>query len=59
MTFVFNTPSSQPIFVFSVPNVTLPSGSAGGDIEVYIDSILVDTQTTTDFNTETVNITWL
>lgn len=23
MTFVFNTPSSQPIFVFSVPNVTI------------------------------------
>ena len=59
MEFVFSTPSAATTFVFAISNVTLPSGSAGGDIEVYIDSILVDTQTTTDFNTETVNITWL
>ena len=27
MTFIFNTPSSQPIFVFSVPNVTIGGGT--------------------------------
>ncbi len=27
MTFVFNTPSSQPIFVFSVPNVIIGGGT--------------------------------
>lgn len=34
------------------------SGSSGGDIEVYLDGVLIDTQTTADFNTELVNIIW-
>jgi len=59
MTFVFNVPNPSTTFVFSTANITFSSGGSGGDIEVYIDSILVGTQTTTDFNTETVNITWL
>lgn len=38
---------------------TCTGGDTGGDIEVYLDGVLIDTQTTTDFNTETVNIEWL
>ena len=59
MQFVFSTPSAATTFVFAISNVTLPSGSAGGDIEIYLDGVLIDTQTTLDFNTETVNVEWL
>lgn len=38
---------------------TCSGGSAGGDIEIYLDGVLIDTQTTLDFNTETVNVEWL
>lgn len=36
-----------------------PSASdCGGTIEVYLDGVLLDTITTSDFDSETVNITW-
>jgi hypothetical protein len=38
---------------------TCSGGSTGGDIEIYLDGVLIDTQTTADFNTETVNVEWL
>ena len=38
---------------------TCSGGSAGGDIEIYLDGVLIDTQATADFNTETVNVEWL
>ena len=59
MTFVFNVPSPSTTFVFSTANITFSSGSAGGDIEIYLDGVLIDTQATADFNTETVNVEWL
>jgi len=59
MTFVFNIPSPTATFVFSVPNTTINYGTSGGDIEIYLDGVLIDTQTTADFNTETVNVEWL
>jgi hypothetical protein len=60
MTFVFNIPSPTATFVFSVPNVTYSSGgSSAGDIEIYLDGVLIDTQATSDFNTETVTVEWL
>lgn len=59
MTFVFNVPNPSTTFVFSTSNITFSSGGAGGDIEIYLDGVLIDTQTTTDFNTETVNVEWL
>jgi hypothetical protein len=60
MTFIFNVPSSSTTFVFSTANITFSSGgSTGGDIEIYLDGVLIDTQTTLDFNTETVNVGWL
>lgn len=33
-------------------------GGSGGDINVYIDGLLVDTVTTADYSTETLNIEW-
>lgn len=59
MEFVFTIPSTPTTFIFDVANVTLGGGSSGGDIEIYLDGVLIDTQTTADFNTETVNIEWL
>lgn len=59
MDFVFNIPSAPATFVFDVANITIGGGSAGGDIEIYLDGVLIDTQTTADFNTETVNVEWL
>jgi hypothetical protein len=38
---------------------TCSGGSSGGDIEIYLDGVLIDTQATADFNTETVNVEWL
>ena len=60
MNFVFNIPANPVSFVFDILYTTIGGGgSTGGDIEVYLDGVLIDTQTTTDFNTETVNIEWL
>lgn len=38
---------------------TVTGGSTSGDIEIYLDGVLIDTQATADFNTETVNVEWL
>lgn len=38
---------------------TVIGGSTSGDIEIYLDGVLIDTQATADFNTETVNVEWL
>lgn len=58
MTFIFNIPSSPASFVYSIEN-TVIGGDTGGDIEIYLDGVLIDTQTTTDYSTETVNVEWL
>lgn len=34
-------------------------GDCAGDIEIYLDGVLIDTQSTTDYSTETVNVVWL
>ena len=43
MTFVFNNPSSQPIFVFSVPNVTVGGGTCADATVENSDSTYTDT----------------
>lgn len=58
MEFVFTIPSTPATFIFDVANITI-GGDTGGNIELYLDGVLIDTQTTADFNTETVNIEWL
>lgn len=34
-------------------------GDCSGDIEIYLDGVLIDTQATSDYSTETVNVEWL
>ena len=64
---IFKTPGLE-IYIISEDKFYYWDGSswveqnvsgAGGDIEIYLDGVLIDTQTTLDFNTEIVNIEWL
>lgn len=54
MTFVFSIPSTPVGFVFSIKNQTI--GNSGGDINIYVNGVLDQTVTTSDYSTETINI---
>lgn len=44
--------------VASGGQLDITAGGAGGTINVYLDGVLVDTEVTPNFNSETVNIEW-